>query len=93
MSQIPSLSLYESSFIDPPLRWKTAAALETLLVTGKEQPGSTPGRGHGGYVVLGSAYRLNSNQEGQSGERRRGGRFDRERLTTVESGGRDPQLK
>lgn len=91
-SQIPSLPLYKSGFTDPPSAVEDGGGTETLLAIGKGQAGSVRGRGHGVYIWLRNAYRSNSNREGQSGERRRGGRLGRERLTAAESGGRDPQL-
>lgn len=83
----PSLSLHESNPISFPLRVKfyrspaaveDGSSIETLLVIGKEQPGSTHGRGHGVYVLLENACRFNSSQEGRSGERRGGSRLDGE---------------
>lgn len=97
----PSLPFHESNPISFPLRVKfyrspsaveDGSGIETLLVIGKQQPGSTHGRGHGVYILLENAYRLNSNQEGQSRERR-GDHLDREWSIAVESGRRDPQLK
>lgn len=98
----PSLFLHESNPTSFPLQVKfyrspstveDSSGMEMLVVIGKQQPGSTHGGGYGVYVLLENAYRLNSNQEGQSGERRRDDQLGRERMTAVELGGRDPRLK
>lgn len=61
---MPALSLYKSCFIDPP------STLEMLLVPGKGQPGNTPGREQSVRVLLGNTLSLDSDQEGQSGDRK-----------------------
>lgn len=57
---MPALSLYEPCFIGPPPRWKHCWWL------GK----GSPGREHSVYVFLGNALILDSDQEGQSGQRK-----------------------
>lgn len=69
----PSLSLQESNASSFSLRvmfYRSPSMLETLLVAGKGQPGSTPGREHSVHVSLGNALSLDSDQEGQSRDRK-----------------------
>lgn len=92
----PSLSLQESNASSFSLRamfYRSSSTLETLLVAGKGQPGSTPGREHSVRVLLGNALSLDSDQEGQSGDRKEEEMAWKRRIDCCGMRRREPQLK